>query len=125
MNCRTIKLMAVAIALCAMSAMVSQAVAADKAKGHHGTIVSMTAPAPAKDKAAAVAGSIKVTETDANGAETTTSYDLGDNVEIMIKGETGNLEDLKEGDKIFFRLDADKKVTSIHKGRKKKAAATS
>lgn len=119
MNCRTVKLMAVAIALCAISAMASHAVAADKAKTKYGSIVSITAPVAASGKTAATPGSIKIKDKDG----TETSYEISDSVTVKVKGEDAKLEDLKEGDKIRFTLTDDGKIATINKGRKKKAPA--
>jgi hypothetical protein len=121
MNCRTVRTMAIAIGLCAITATASNAFAKDKAK--RGVVAeAITMPKAAEGTTAAVPGSIKITETDkTTKAETTNPYELSESVSVQINGEPGKLEDLAKGDKISFKL-TDGKVSAIMKGHKKKSA---
>ncbi len=82
----------------------------------------VTSTAQAKDKGmrgavkSAAGGKLVVTGTDG----TDMSYDVAASCTVTIDGDaTKKLEDLKAGDKIGFKLDADGKVSAIHKGKKK------
>lgn len=121
MNCRSLKIVAVAVAFCVVSAVASNALAA-KEKGHHGVVKSVTEAVEAKGTSPAVAGTIKVMETDKTGTSTTTTYDLSDSVSVQVNGEPAKLSDLKEGDKIGFTL-SDNKIATIKKGHKAKKSS--
>jgi len=119
MNCRTVKIVAIAIGVCFVAATASNALAAkDKAK--HGVVVSVTAPVEASGKTPASPGSIKIkvfaNKADKDGTET--SYDLSDSVSVTVDGDPGKLSDIAANDKIGFVL-TDGKVSKIMKGHKK------
>jgi hypothetical protein len=119
MHCRTVKLMAIATGLCFFAAVATNALAADKPKTMHGMVESITQPVAAAGTTPAVEGSIKIKDKD--GTETT--YKFADTVTVKVKGEEGKLTDIKEMDKIGFKLDEDGKIMSITKGRKKPASS--
>jgi hypothetical protein len=124
MNHRTVKLLAIAVGLCFIAAVATNAWADDsnpkpKPKTLQGTIEAITQPVAAAGTSPAVAGSLKVKDKDGNE----TTYQFADTVTVKIKGEDGKLSDLKEGDKIRFKLDDDGKVASIMHGRKPKTSS--
>jgi hypothetical protein len=93
-------LMALAVGL-----FVTSTAHAAKDKGQHGTVKS------------AAGGKLVVTDKSGNDM----SYDVAASCTVTIDGDaTKKLEDLKAGDKIGFKLDADGKVSEIHKGKKPK-----
>ncbi len=117
MNCRTVRMMAIAIGVCVITATASHALAA-KDKGKHGVVVSISAD------------SLTVTETDKKaGTTANNTYPISDSVSFTIDGAPvdGKFADVVKdktkidvGDKITFKL-ADGKVSVIAKGHKKKA----
>lgn len=121
MNCRTVRMLAIAIGMCVVTATASNAMAA-KNKGMHGTVSAITKPQDAKGSTAAVVGSIEITTIDkTTKAETKTSYPLSDSVSVTIDGNPDKIDNIAVGDKIGFKLDENKKVSVIMKGHKKKA----
>ncbi len=84
----------------------------------------VTSTVQAKDKGgmhgavkSAAGGKLVVTGKDG----TDMSYDVAASCTVTIDGDaTKKLEDLKAGDKVGFKLDADGKVSEIHKGKKPK-----
>ncbi|HEX3999197.1 MAG TPA: hypothetical protein VHX65_11650 [Pirellulales bacterium] len=129
MNCRAVKVLAVAIGVCVAAATASNALAAkDKAK--HGVVADIKLPKAVADskspktgdaKSGEEHGKIMITETDkATKASTTNPYDLSESVSVQINGEPGELKDIAVGDKIAFKL-TDGKVSVIMKGHKKKS----
>ena len=121
MNCRTVRMMAIAIGLCVVTASAGNALAA-KDKAQHGSVSAITLPKDAAGTTAAVPGTIEITTVDkTTKAETKTSYPLSDSVSVTVNGDPDKLENIAVGDKIGFKLDEDKKVSVITKGHKKKA----
>jgi hypothetical protein len=121
MNCRTVRMMAIAIGLCVITATASNAFAKEKPK--HGSVSAITQPVATAGTTSAVAGSIEITETDkATKAETKTTYPLSDSVSVTVKGDPGKLSDIAVGDKISFTI-TDGKVSTIKKGRAPKKPA--
>jgi hypothetical protein len=91
---------------------VTQAHAADAKKGHnHGTVSKIDKSKP---------DAIKLVLTDKDGSDK--SYDVAPDCTVMVSGEAGKLDDIKEGDKVGFKLNADGKVMAIFKGPHKKPA---
>jgi Cu/Ag efflux protein CusF len=105
MMMRSLSIGMLALAACLF---VTQAHAADAKKDHgnHGTVVSVD--------------SKKLVVTGKDGTDK--SYDLAAECTVMVMGQAGKLDDIKKGDKIGFKLDADGKVTTIYKGHAKKPA---
>lgn len=101
---RSLSIGMLALAACLF---MTQAHAADAKKDHgpHGTVASVD--------------SSKLVLTGKDGTDK--SYDCAASVTVLIMGEPGKLEDIKKGDKIGIKLDADGKVMEIHKGHKKPA----
>jgi hypothetical protein len=119
MNHRTVKLLAIAVGLCFIAAVATNALADDtkpKPKMLHGTIEAITQPVAAAGTSPAVAGSIKIKDRDGNE----TTYQFADTVAVKINGEDGKLSDIKEKDRIGFKLDDDGKIVRIMKGHKPK-----
>ena len=94
--------------------MVTTVQAAGKKKGEHGTVVSITS--------STIIINVKADKTDKVGTEKT--FDVSPNVSITVDGQPGKIDDIKQNDKIGYKLDNDGKVvTDINKGKKAKKPA--
>jgi hypothetical protein len=109
MMMRSLSIGMLALAACLF---VTQAHAADAKKGHnHGTVSKIDKTKPE---------AIKLVLKDKDGTEK--PYDVTSDCTVMVNGAAAKLDDIKEGDKVGFKLNADGKIMAIYKGHGKKPA---
>lgn len=102
------------LAFIAACLMVTAVQAKAKEKALHGTVMSISA--------STLIVNVKADKNDKIGIEKT--FSVSPNVSVMVDGQPGKLDDIKQNDKIGFKVDADGKlVTDIAKGHKPKKAA--